>query len=297
METTLASKSKTVVISPDRPFVIIGERINPTGRKKLAEELAAGNFARVRTDALAQVEAGAHVLDVNSGVPGADEPAIMRRAVQMVMDTVDVPLSFDSPNPAALEAALATYTGKAIINSTTGEEEALQRVLPLAKKYGAAVIALCNDERGPVPDPQVRLEIARKIVARAAAHGLSPADLIFDPLVMTVGADSNASRVTLETIRLLRHELGANLTAGASNVSFGLPDRPALNAAFIAMAMTAGLNTAITNPLEPAVHTAILAADLFLGHDEYGGRWIKAFRKREKARQAAAAATATAAPA
>ncbi len=292
METTLSSQSKTIILSPERPFVIIGERINPTGRKKLAEELAAGNFSRVRTDALAQVEAGAQVLDVNSGVPGADEPAIMRQAVQTVMDTVNVPLCFDSPNPAALEAALATYTGKALINSTTGEAEALDRVLPLAKKYGAAVIALCNDERGPIQDAQVRLEIARKIVARAADYGVPVSDLVFDPLVMTVGADSNAGKVTLETIRLLRQALGVNLTAGASNVSFGLPDRPALNAAFIAMAMTAGLNAAITNPLEPAVNTSILAADLLLGHDDYGGRWIKAFRKREKAKQAAAQSAA-----
>jgi 5-methyltetrahydrofolate--homocysteine methyltransferase len=268
--------------------VIIGERINPTGRKKLAGEMAAGNFSRVRADALAQVAAGAHVLDVNSGVPGADEPAVMRQAVQTVMEAVDVPLCFDSPNPAALEAALSIYSGKALINSTTGEEAALERVLPLAQKYGAAVIALCNDERGPLQDPSARVDVARKIIARAAAYGLPPADLVFDPLVMTIGADSNAGQVTLETIRLLRQELGVNMTAGASNVSFGLPDRPALNAAFIAMAMAAGLTAAITNPLEPTVHISILAADMFLGHDDYGSRWIKDFRKREKAKLAVA---------
>ena len=284
METILSSKTKTVVISPDKPFIIIGERINPTGRKKLAEELAAGDFSRVRSDALAQVEAGAHVLDVNSGVPGADEPSIMRQSVQMVMETVDTPLCFDSPNPAALEAALAIYSGKALINSTTGEDEALGRVLPLAKKYGAVVIGLCNDERGISTDPQVRLEVARKILARAADYGIPPADIIIDPLVLTVGADSNAGKVTLETIRLVRQELGVNVSAGASNVSFGLPDRPALNAAFMAMAMTMGMDVAITNPLEPVVHTAILAADLLLGHDAYGGRWIKDFRKRDKAK-------------
>jgi 5-methyltetrahydrofolate--homocysteine methyltransferase len=283
METILSSKTKTVVVSPDKPFVIIGERINPTGRKKLAEELAAGDFSRVRSDALAQVEAGAHVLDVNSGVPGADEPLIMRQAVQMVMETVDAPLCFDSPNPAALEAALSIYSGKALINSTTGEDEALARVLPLAKKYSAAVIGLCNDERGISTDPQVRLEVARKILARAADYGIPPADIIIDPLVLTVGADSNAGKVTLETIRLVRQELGVNVSAGASNVSFGLPDRPALNAAFMAMAMTMGMDAAITNPLEPVVHTAILACDLFLGHDAYGGKWIKDFRKRDKA--------------
>jgi 5-methyltetrahydrofolate--homocysteine methyltransferase len=283
METILSSKTKTVVVSPDKPFVVIGERINPTGRKKLAEELAAGDFSRVRSDALAQVEAGAHVLDVNSGVPGADESSIMRQAVQMVMETVDAPLCFDSPNPAALEAALSIYSGKALINSTTGEDESLARVLPLAKKYGAAVIGLCNDERGISTDPQARLEVARKILARAADYGIPPADIIIDPLVLTVGADSNAGKVTLETIRLVRQELGVNVSAGASNVSFGLPDRPALNAAFMAMAMTMGMDAAITNPLEPVVHTAILACDLFLGHDAYGGKWIKDFRKRDKA--------------
>jgi len=287
METILSSKTKTVVISPEKPFVIIGERINPTGRKKLAEELAAGDFSRARADALVQVEAGAHVLDVNSGVPGADEPAIMRQAVQIVMETVDVPLCFDSPNPAALEAALSIYSGKALINSTTGEEAALARVLPLAKKYGAAIIGLCNDEHGISQDPQVRLAVARKILARAADYGIPAADIIFDPLVLTVGADSNAGKVTLETIRLLCQELGANTSAGASNVSFGLPDRPALNAAFMAMGMMMGLTASITNPLEPAVRTAILAADLFLGHDAYGGKWIKNFRKREKAKPAA----------
>ena len=287
METILSSKTKTVVISPEKPFVIIGERINPTGRKKLAEEMAAGDFSRVRADALAQVEAGAAVLDVNSGVPGADEPAIMRQAVQIVVETVDVPLCFDSPNPAALEAALSIYSGKALINSTTGEEAVLARVLPLAKKYGAAVIGLCNDEHGISQDPQARLAVARQILARAADYGIPVADVIFDPLVLTVGADSNAGKVTLETIRLLRQELGANISAGASNVSFGLPDRPSLNAAFMAMGMMMGLTASITNPLEPAVHTAILAADLFLGHDAYAGKWIKNFRKREKVRQAA----------
>jgi 5-methyltetrahydrofolate--homocysteine methyltransferase len=288
METILKSTSKTVIVSPDQPFVIIGERINPTGRKKLAEEMAAGDFSRVRSDALAQLEAGAMVLDINAGVPGADEPEIMRRAVQIVMETTDVPLCFDSPNPLALEAALEIYQGKALINSTTGEEEALARVLPLARKYRAAVIALCNDERGPVQDPQVRLGIARNILAVAASYGVPAEDIIFDPLVMTVGADSSAGAITLATMKLLRAELGSNMTAGASNVSFGLPDRPSLNAAFIAMAMDAGLNSAITNPLEPFVRTSIIAADLFLGHDEYGRKWIKDFRKREKAKAAVA---------
>ncbi len=286
MDTILSSKTKTIIISPNHPFIIIGERINPTGRKKLAQELAQGDFSRVRADAVAQVEAGANVLDVNAGVPGADEPFIMRRAVQEIMEVVDVPLCFDSPNPAVLDAGLSVYSGKALINSTTGEDAVLERVLPMAKKYGAAVIALCNDERGPLQDAQARLDIARKIVERARDYGIPLNDLIFDPLVMTVGADSNAGRVTLETIRLLHQELGVNISAGASNVSFGLPDRPSLNATFIGMAMTLGLTAAITNPLELSVYTAILAADLFLGHDNYGGRWIKNFRQREKAKQA-----------
>lgn len=282
METVLSSKSKTVIVDPDKPFVIIGERINPTGRTKLAEEMAAGDFSRVRSDALAQIKAGAHVLDVNSGVPGADEPAIMRQAVQTVMEASDVPLCFDSPNPAAL--ALSIYSGKALINSTTGEDSVLERILPLAKKYGAAVIGLCNDERGISPDPQVRLHVARTILARAADYGIPACDIILDPLVLTVGADSNAGKVTLETIGLLRRELGVNITAGASNASFGLPDRPTLNAAYIAMGMAMGLTASITNLLEPTVRAAILAADLFLGHDEYGGRWIQDFRRRAKAK-------------
>jgi 5-methyltetrahydrofolate--homocysteine methyltransferase len=288
METTLSSKTKTVVIGPDRPFVLIGERINPTGRRKLAEEMSGGDFSRVRADALAQVEAGATILDVNAGVPGADEASIMRQAAQLLADTVDVPLCFDSANPAAMEAALRVYAGKALINSTTGEEGALARILPLAKKYGAAVIALCSDEHGPSPDPLVRLAVARKIAARAADYGVPLADLVFDPLVMTLGADSHSGKITLETIRLLRQDLGVNMTLGASNVSFGLPDRPALTAAFLSMAMVLGLDSAITNPLEPAVRIATLAGDLLLAHDDYSMRWIKNFRKREKARQQAA---------
>jgi 5-methyltetrahydrofolate--homocysteine methyltransferase len=284
METILSSQKKQIIISPDKPFVVIGERINPTGRKKLAAEMAAGDFSRVRSDALAQVEAGAPVLDVNAGVPGGDEPAIMRQAVEMVVATVDVPLCFDSANPAALEAALSIYQGKALINSVTGEDAALERVLPLAKKYNAAVIGMANDERGISPDPQVRLEVARKIVARAADYGIPAADVVIDPLVLTVGADHNAGRVTMETIRLVRTELGVNMSAGASNVSFGLPDRPALNAAYIAMCIAMGLTAAIINPLEPAVRVSILAADLLAGHDAYGGKWIKDFRKRSAAK-------------
>lgn len=281
METVLASQKKQVVISPDRPFVVIGERINPTGRKKLAEELAAGDFSRVQADALAQVQAGAVVLDVNAGVPGSDEPALMKRVVETVMATVDVPLCFDSANPAALEAALSVYQGKALINSVTGEEASLERVLPLAQKYRAAVIGLPNDERGISRQPQARLEVARKIISRAADYGIPAADVVIDPLVLTVGAESTAGQVTLETLRLIRTELGVNTSAGVSNVSFGLPDRPALNAAFAAMCIAAGLTAAIINPLEPAVRLSVLAADVLTGRDAHAGRWIKDFRKRQ----------------
>ncbi len=286
METILSSATKTVVIGPDRPFVIIGERINPTGRRRMAEEMAAGDFSRVTADAVAQAAAGAQVLDVNAGVPGADEVALLVEVVTAVMVATPTPLCLDSANPAALEAALAVYGGKALINSTTGEEAALQRLLPLAKRYGAAIICLCSDERGPSPDPRVRLEVARKIAARAADQGISPNDLVWDPLVLTVGADARAARATLETIRLLRQEMDANLTCGASNVSFGLPDRPALNAAFVSMAIALGLNSAIINPLEPTAHTAVLAGNLLLGRDEYAGKWLKEYRKRTAAARA-----------
>lgn len=287
METFFSSRTQTVVISPDRPFVVIGERINPSGRRRLAAEMAAGDFSRVRADAIAQVEAGAQALDVNAGVPNGNEPELMRRAVQVVMEAVEVPLCIDSANPQALEAGLAIYPGKALINSTTGEDASLDSILPLAQRYGAAVVALCSDERGPVQDPQVRAQIARKIIERAAAHGIHIHDLVFDPLVMSVGMDSNAAQVTLETMRLLRGELGVNLTSGASNVSFGLPDRAPLSAAFLSMAMVTGLDCAITNPLEPVVRQAVLAGDLLLGHDEYSARWIRDFRRREKAKRQA----------
>lgn len=283
MHTTVSSAGRTVTIGPDRPFVLIGERINTTGRSRLAAEISGGDLSRVRADAVAQAAAGAHILDVNAGVPGGDEPALLASVVQAVAATCDLPLCLDSANPAALEAALAVYRGKALINSTTGEEAALERLLPLARRHGAAIICLCCDERGPSPDPTVRLDVARRIVARASHYGIPLHDLVMDPLVMAISADTSAGPAVLETIRLLRAELGVNLTCGASNVSFGLPDRPALNGAFLAMAMGSGLNSAITNPLEPAMHTAILAGDLLLGHDDYASRWIKDYRRRTAA--------------
>ncbi len=280
MKTTIASAARTVTLAPDSPFVLIGERINPTGRGRLAVEMAAGDLSRVRADALAQAAAGAHILDVNAGVPGCDEPALLVSVVQAVTACCDLPLCLDSANPAALTAALSAYQGKALINSTTGENAAMERLFPLARLHGAAIICLCCDERGPSPDPAVRLDIARRIAARAADHGVPLQDLVMDPLVMAVSADTSAAATTLETLRLLRSELGVNLTCGASNVSFGLPDRPALNAAFLTMAMAKGLNSAITNPLDPVLRTAILAGDLLLGRDDYAMRWIKDFRRK-----------------
>src|SRR5437899_5787514 len=282
METKVRSRSKEVVISVDRPFVVIGERINPTGRKVLAAEMKDGRMDRVRADAVAQVEAGAHMLDVNAGVPGIDEPALLVAAITAVSEVTDVPLCIDSSVIEALEAALAVYEGKALVNSTTAEDERLDRILPVVKKYGAAVIGMSNDETGITMVPQERVEIARRIIERAAYYGIPPADVIIDPIAMTVAADPQAGLVPLEPMRLTKEQLGNNMTCGASNVSFGLPDRHILNAAFFSVAMHAGLTCAITNPLVPEVRKAVQASDLLLGHDEYAMRWISAFRADQK---------------
>jgi len=278
LETTITSPTKTVTISPDHPFVIIGERINPTGRRVLAAQMGAMDFSMVQQDAVAQVEAGAHILDVNAGVPGADEPAIMAAAIQAVQAVVDVPLSIDSSVIEALETGLAIYQGKPLVNSVTGEDAALERVLPLVKKHGAAVVGIANDERGIPETPEGRLAIARKIVERAQDYGIPSSDVVIDPLAMTVGADHRAAIITLETIRLVRRELGVNTVCGASNISFGLPDRLPLNMAFLAMAIGAGLTSAITNPLEEALRKTAWAADVMMGHDEYCQRWIASVR-------------------
>jgi len=266
--TKLTHKNKSVTIHRDGPTIIIGERINPTGRKAVLNALQNGNFEMVRQDAVAQVEAGAAVLDVNAGVPGADEVALLSRVMQEVMSVVDVPLCIDTPNPKALEAALKLYEGKALINSVDGEEHSLASVLPLAKEYGAAVIGLCMDDAGIPATPEERVAVAAKIVERAAQVGISVEDIVIDPLAMTMGADHKAGRVTLETVKMVVQEFGVNITMGASNVSFGLQDRKYVNAAFIAMAIQAGLTCPITNPLVPEVSTAVLAADLALGKDE-----------------------------
>ena len=278
-DTIVSSATREVVIGFERPFVMIGERINPTGRKLLAEEMKAGDFSRVEADAIAQVEAGAHMLDVNAGIPLADEPAILARAVQLVQSITDVPLSIDSSIVAALEAGLAVYQGKALVNSVTGEEERLESVLPLVKKYGAAVVAISNDETGISEDPNVRYSIAKKIVERAADHGIPRSDVVVDPLVMPIGAINLAGQQVMHLLQRLRNELKVNTTCGASNVSFGLPNRNGINSAFLTMAIGAGLTSAITNPLHAEVMQACLGADVMMGHDPHCARWIEKYRE------------------
>jgi 5-methyltetrahydrofolate--homocysteine methyltransferase len=287
LETTLTLKDQQVIISPERPFVIIGERINPTRRKKLAESIAQGDFSVAQEDARKQVEAGAQVLDVNAGVPGADEPVLLRNMVLAVLEEVEVPLCLDTANPDALAAALDVYPGKALINSTTAEAHMMGRVFPLAKKYGAAVIGVITDENGIPATPQDRLAVARKLIAAAGEYGIPPEDILIDCLAITVGADSKAGQITLDSMQLVRDNLGVNMSLGASNVSFGLPDRKIINTAYLALANARGLTAAITDPTVPEIQTTLLACDLLLGKDEYAMRWIKAFRKREKAAQAA----------
>jgi 5-methyltetrahydrofolate--homocysteine methyltransferase len=275
METIISSQTRTVVIGPDRPFRIIGERINPTGRKKLAEEMAAGDFSRVERDALDQVKAGAHLLDVNAGIPLADEPAILEKSVTRLQEIVDIPLCIDSSVVEALERGLDAYQGKALVNSVTGEEERLEAVLPLIKKHDAAVIGISNDESGISDDPEVRFQVAQKIVQRALDYGIPKEDVLIDPLVMPVGAKRYAGRQVFSIIRRVRNELGCNTVCGASNISFGLPNRNALNAAFLPMLIAAGMTSAITNPLDSEVKTSIQAADALIGNDPNCGRWIQ----------------------
>ncbi|MCX6028055.1 MAG: dihydropteroate synthase [Chloroflexi bacterium] len=288
LTTVLSSATRQVVISRDGPTVVIGERINPTGRKQVLAAFAAGDFEIARTDALAQVEAGAQMLDVNAGVPGADEPVMLRQVMQTVMAATDVPLCIDTADPVALAAALSFYKGKALVNSCNGEERSLKAVLPIVKEYGAAVIGLCMDDDGIPETPEARLAVAGKIIERAGKLGIPIEDVIIDPLALTMGADSHAGRIAMDTIELIIKEFDVNITMGASNISFGMPDRPYINSAFIAMAIHAGMTCPITNPLVTQVITAVLAADLAMGRDDYGMRWIKAFRKRQKAAGAAA---------
>jgi len=278
-DTIISSASKEVVIGFGRPFAIIGERINPTGRRLLAEEMKAGDFSRVEADAIAQVAAGAHILDINAGVPMADEPALMAEAVRLVQSLTDVPLSIDSSMVNALEAGLKAYEGKALLYSVTGEEDRLERVLPLVKKYGAAVVAICNDDTGISTDINVRFDVARTIINRAADHGIPACDVVVDPLVMPGGAMADAGLQALELIRRLRTELKVNTTCGASNVSFGLPNRVGLNSAFISMAIGAGLTSAITNPMVAELMQAVRGADVMMNHDPQCTNWISAYRE------------------
>jgi 5-methyltetrahydrofolate--homocysteine methyltransferase len=273
-ETVVSSATREVVIGTGRPFVIIGERINPTGRARLAEEMKAGDFTTVVADTHAQVQAGAHMLDVNAGIPLADEPAILAETVRLVQSLTDVPLSIDSSIVAALEAGLAAYEGKPLVNSVTGEDERIESVLPLVANHGAAVVAITNDETGISEDPDVRFAVAEKIVRAAADHGIGPHDIVVDPLVMPVGAMGTAGRQVFSLVRRLHDELGVNTTCGASNVSFGLPNRNGLNGAFLAMAIANGMTSAITSPLHEEVRQAVMAADVLMGADRHAAAWI-----------------------
>ena len=278
-DTLISSPTREVRIGFDRPFVIIGERINPTGRKILAEEMKAGDYSRVISDALKQVEAGAHMLDVNAGIPLADEPAILAEAIKLVQSVTDVPLSIDSSIIAALESGLAVYQGKPLVNSVTGEDEVLEAVLPLVAKYKAAVVAISNDETGISEDPDVRFEVAKKIVERAADHGIPYSDVIVDPLVMPIGAINSAGKQVMHIVRRLRDELKVNTTCGASNVSFGLPNRNGINAAFLTMAISSGMTSAITSPLHAETMQAVLGADVMMGNDPNCAKWIRKYRQ------------------
>lgn len=279
METRVSSSMKEVVIGGGRPTVLIGERINPTGKKKLTEALKSGDMELVRKQALAQVMAGADIIEVNVGVAGADQVALLPQVVRVVMDTVDVPLCFDSDNPKALEAALRVYQGKAIINSVTGQERSLEEVLPLVKKYGSAVIGMTMDDGGIPSDADRRVTIARKIIDRANAVGIPPEDIIIDCLTLTVGADNKAGLVTIEAIRKIKAELGVNISLGVSNISFGLPDRGLLNSAFLAIAIAEGVTCVIVDV--ERVRPTVLAADLVMGYDKYAMHYIKAYKQRQ----------------
>jgi len=287
LTTLLKSKTKTIKINRDLPTIIIGERSNPSGRKAVLEALQAGNFDVVRKDAVDQVAAGAAALDINAGVPGADEPALIQEIIRHVVDVVDVPLCIDTANPLALAAALSIYEGRALINSVNGEERSLSAVPPLVKEHGAAVIGLCMDDNGIPATAAQRFSVAARIIERATSMCIALEDVVIDPLALAMSADSKAGRVALDTIELVVKAFGVNISMGASNISFGLPDRKFINATYITMAIHAGLTCPITNPLLIEVNTAVLAADLALGRDGYSRRWIKAYRHREKAKASA----------
>jgi 5-methyltetrahydrofolate--homocysteine methyltransferase len=282
VETVIQSRSRTVVIGPEQPFCIIGERINPTGRKAFQAQLQAGDLSQLETDVAEQVAGGADMLDVNVGDPLADEVALMAEAVRIGQELSDLPLCIDSSVIEALEAGLAAYDGKALVNSVTGEDERLEAILPLVARHGAAVIGLANDDEIPM-EPERRLEVARKIVSVAGDHGIPPEDVVIDPLAMPVGAEPRAVTLFVETTRLIREELGVNTTCGASNTGFGLPGRPALGAAFLTIAQSHGLTSAIMDARSPEVVEAVRAGDFLLGRDEWGARWIARHREQQAA--------------
>jgi len=284
MHTVVQSASKTVTIGHDQPFVIIGERINPTGRKKFQELLRAGDLSTIAVDVESQIKGGADMLDVNMGVPLTDEPALLSKAIKMIQGMTDMPICIDSSVIEALQAGLEAYEGKALVNSMTGEDDRMEFILPLIKKHNAAIIALPNDEIGIPATAAERIVITEKIIRAVEKHGISLDNLVIDPLAMTVGADPEAVKITLETIHLIREKFGLNMTLGASNISFGLPNRHALNAAFLPAAMSHGLTCAVMDARTPAINEAVRAADLLLGMDQWGGNWITRFRAQEAAK-------------
>jgi 5-methyltetrahydrofolate--homocysteine methyltransferase len=282
LTTKISSATKEVFISRSLPTVIIGERINPTGRKKLQEELRAGNFDTVKADALAQIEAGAAILDVNAGVPQADEPALLVHMVEVLTELTDVPLCIDTANVKALEAALKVYSGKALVNSVNGEEEKLETILPLIKQYDAAVIGLTMDDEGIPKTVEKRIEIAGKIIDRAAKFGIGLEDIVIDPLAMSLGAEDQAGKMALDALKATVNAFRVNITMGCSNISYGIPDRETVNTAFLAMAISCGLTCPITNPLIEVVVKTILAADLCMGRDSYSTKWIEHYRRHQQ---------------
>jgi 5-methyltetrahydrofolate--homocysteine methyltransferase len=282
MDTVLESRTKSVVIGSGKPFCVIGERINPTGRKAFQAQLQAGDLSQVETDVAEQVAGGADMLDVNVGDPLADEVELMRQAVPLVQGLTDLPLVIDSSVVEALEAGLSAYEGKALVNSVTGEDERLELILPIVARHGAAVIGLANDDEIPM-EPHRRLEVARKIISVAGDHGIKPQDVVIDPLAMPVGAEPRAVNLFLETVRLIRDDLGVNMTCGASNTSFGLPGRHTLNGAFLAVASSHGLTSAIMDARSSECVESVRAADFLLGHDEWGANWIASHRAKQAA--------------
>lgn len=295
--TIVASETKEVIIGFDQPFCVIGERINPTGRKKLAAEMMAGNFQTVRADALAQVAAGATMLDVNAGItavnPNETEPPLLVQTLEMVQDLVDVPLSIDSSVTAAIEAGLKVAKGRPLVNSVTGEEEKLEAILPLVKQYDVPVVAISNDETGISEDPDVRFAVAKKIVERAADYGIKSQDIVVDPLVMPIGAMGTAGQQVFKLVRRLRDELNVNTTCGLSNISFGLPHRHGINAAFIPMVIGAGMTSAIMNPCRPQEMEAVHGANVLNATDPNCQHWIMTYRDHQAADATAQAQNAS----